>query len=111
MPDKVTSADEVLSLMGDVFDAQKAAGVNAIYQFDLSGDNGGQYWVKVADGAFETGQGVHEAPTLTLIASAEDYISVVNGDLNAMSAFTQGKIKIKGDVGLALKLQAMFPFN
>jgi putative sterol carrier protein len=111
MADKVSSVEEVWTLMGDVFDPAKAAGVNAVYQFDLSGEGGGQYWVRVADSAFETGQGMHDAPTITLSATAEDYINMVNGDLNAMNAFMQGKIKVKGDVGLALKLQAMFPFN
>jgi putative sterol carrier protein len=111
MAEKVSSVDEVLGLMDEVFDADKAAGVDAIYQFDLSGNGGGKYWVKVANGAFETGQGLHDDPTLTLTASAQDYINVVNGELNAMSAFMQGKIKIKGDMGLALKLQSMFPFG
>jgi putative sterol carrier protein len=109
--DKVSCVAEVLQRMDAVFDADKAAGVDAIYQFDLSGESGGQSWVKIANGAFETGDGTHDAPTLTLSASAEDYLGVVNGDLNATTAFMAGKIKIKGDMGLALKLQAMFPFN
>ena len=109
MAEKVSSVAEVKERLGEVFDPGKAAGVDAIYQFELSGDGGGQFWVKVKDGTFETGDGVHDAPTITVSASAEDYIAVVNGDMNAMSAFMQGKIKIKGEMSLALKLQAMFP--
>lgn len=108
---KASSAADVFNLMGDVFDASKASGVDAIFQFDLSGDGGGKYWVKVSGGGFEKGEGQHDAPSLTISATAEDYIKVVNGDMAAMSAFMAGKIKIKGDMGLALKLQSIFPFG
>lgn len=107
---KVASVADVKSRMGEVFDGSKASGVEAVFQFDLTGDGGELFWVKVANGAFEQGDGTHDAPTLTITSAAEDYIKVVNGDLAAMSAFMAGKIKIKGDMGLALKLQSIFPF-
>lgn len=107
---KVSSVDDVIAQMGNIFDADKASGVDAVFQFDLTGDGGKKYWVKVANGTFDHGEGQHEAPTLTITASADDYIKVVNGELAAMSAFMMGKIKIKGDMGLALKLQSIFPF-
>ena len=109
MTDKVSSIQEVQARMGEVFAADKAAGVDAVFQFDLSGDNGGQFWINVNDGSYTTGGGMHNAPTLTLTALADDYLKMVNGELSPMSAFMAGKIKIKGDMGLALKLQSIFP--
>lgn len=107
---KATNAVEVFDRMSEVFDASKASGVDAVFQFDLSGDGGGKYWVKVSGGSFEKGEGQHDSPSITISAAADDYIKVVNGDMAAMSAFMAGKIKIKGDMGLALKLQSIFPF-
>lgn len=108
---KVETAQEVFEKMEEIFDADKAAGVDALFQFDLTGDGGGKYWVKVSDGSMEKGSGEADDPTITITSNAEDYIKVVNGDIAAMSAFMQGKIKIKGDMGLALKLQQIFPFG
>jgi putative sterol carrier protein len=105
---RVSSVREIFENMHEGFQPDKAEGVNAIFQFDLTGDNGGQYWVKVADKQMEAQQGVHDAPTMTIVSTADDYIALVNGELNPMMAFMQGKIKVKGDMGLALKLQAIF---
>jgi putative sterol carrier protein len=98
----------IFDKMVEKFDPQKAAGVDAMIQFDLSGESGGQYWVKIADGQAHTGTGVAENPTMTLRAAADDWAAVVNGQLNPMQAFMSGKLKIQGDMGLALKLQPMF---
>lgn len=111
MSEKATTVNEVFANMGQVFKADKAAGVDSVFQFDLSGGNGGKYWLKVSDGKYEYGEGQHENPSVTLIASADDYIKIANGDMNAMSAFTSGKLKVKGEMGLALKLQSLFPTN
>jgi putative sterol carrier protein len=105
---KVSSIKEIFDNLNEGFQPDKAEGVDAIFQFDLTGDNGGQYWVKVANKKADVHEGKHDAPTMTLTATANDYMSMVNGELAPMTAFMQGKIKVKGDMGLALKLQAMF---
>ncbi|MEP0764204.1 MAG: SCP2 sterol-binding domain-containing protein [Chloroflexota bacterium] len=105
---RVTSIQEIFEHIDEGFDPAKAEGVDAVFQFNLTGDSGGQYWVKVANQQAEVHEGTHDAPTMTITATAENYIALVNGDLNAMMAFMQGKVKVKGDMGLALKLQAMF---
>lgn len=98
----------IFEKMVETFDPQKAVGVNATIQFDLGGDSGGQYWIKIADGKAQSGTGLADSPTMTLRAAADDWAAVVNGQLNPMQAFMSGKLKIQGDMGLALKLQPMF---
>src|SRR5512145_589640 len=81
----------------------KAEGVNATIQFNLSGDNGGLFWIKVADGSCVSGEGQSENPKMTLKAQADDWYAVTMGQMNAMQAFMSGKLKIEGDMGLAMK--------
>ncbi len=107
---RFASVQEIFTNMCSGFQPAKAQGDKALIQFDLSGDNGGKYWVKVAEGQCETGNGAAPGTAdMTLVASAEDWIKVTNGELNAMTAFMQGKIKVQGNMGLALKLQTWFP--
>ncbi|NDJ87333.1 MAG: SCP2 sterol-binding domain-containing protein [Chloroflexi bacterium] len=108
MADKATSIKEVFDEIPERFNPDAAAGVDAVFQFDLSGDNGGKYWVKVADQQVDVNEGEHEDPTLTVLASADDYLAMVNGEIAPMSAFMQGKVKVKGNMGLAMKLQGIF---
>jgi putative sterol carrier protein len=105
---RVSSIQEIFDNIDQGFRPEKAEGVNAVFQFVLTGDNGGKYWVKVGNKQAEVHQGESESPTMTITSSASDYIALVNGELNAMQAFMQGKVKVKGDMGLALRLQAMF---
>ncbi len=107
MPTTQEIAD-IFPTMVSRFVPAKAEGVNAIIQFNLTGDNGGLYWLKIADGVCESGQGQAENPKMTLKAAADDWFAVSSGQLNAMQAFMSGKIKIEGDMGMAMKLQTMF---
>jgi putative sterol carrier protein len=86
----------------------KAEGVSAVIQFNLAGDNGGLFWLKIADGKCEAGQGQAESPKMTLKANADDWFAVSTGKMNPMQAFMSGKIKIEGDMGMAMKLQTLF---
>ena len=87
---------------------EKANGINAMIQFDLSGDNGGLYWVKVANGTAESGNGAADNPTMTLKSTADDWYAVSTGKMNAMQAFMSGKIKIQCDMSISMKMQTMF---
>ena len=103
-----TEVAGIFPAMVERFVPEKAAGVDATILFELSGDNGGSYWIAVADGEAETGAGAAVNAAVTVRCSADDWVAVATGELNAMQAFMTGRLKIQGDMGLAMKLQSMF---
>ena len=98
----------VFEQMPAFLNKDKAAGVSATIQFDLSGDKGGKWWIKIADSEATSGEGDVENPNLTLMADAADYVKISLGEMDGTAAFMQGKLKIKGDMGLAIKMQTLF---
>lgn len=102
-------ADCVATLKGklETVDPAKLKGVNAIYQFDLTGDDGGVFYIKIDDGKTELIEAAHDAPSITVSLTAGDFAAMMDGKLNATSAFMAGKLKIKGDMSLAMKLQGL----
>jgi putative sterol carrier protein len=94
--------------MTDAFIPEKAAGVDADIQFNLSGDHAGQYFVSIKDKTCTLHEGTVAKPKLTITANSEDLLSLYGGQLDPMQAFLQGKIKIAGDMSLAMKLMSMF---
>ena len=91
------------------FHAPAADGVTAVYQFDLSGDEGGQYQLHIADQVCRVIDGVHPSPDVTLKMAGEDCVAILDGRLNGVSAYLSGRLKMEGDLGLAMKLAAFFP--
>ncbi len=88
-------------------DPAKMKGVSAVYQFDLSGDNGGVFHAAVDDGKATVVEGAHDSPNITISMTADDFDAMLDGKLNATSAFMAGKLKVKGDMSLAMKLQSL----
>ncbi|MCG8403523.1 MAG: SCP2 sterol-binding domain-containing protein [Firmicutes bacterium] len=88
-------------------DPSKMAGVSATYQFCLSGEGGGDYNVVFTDGAGKINEGMADNPDITINMEAADYVDMVDGKLDAMSAFMTGKLKVEGDMSLAMRLQAL----
>ncbi len=107
MSDDLTP-QQVFDEMPNYFQSDKAGSTNAKIQFDLSGEHAGKWWVKIADGQASSGQGETEAPNLTLIADSQDYVRIATGKLDATAAFMSGKLKLKGDMGLAMKMASLF---
>jgi len=95
----------------DKVNKDKAAGMNAVYQFDISGDDGGQWAVTIADGDAKVAEGTAENPSITISMTDENFVDLVTGKLNGQTAFLTGKLKIQGDMTLAMKLQTVFNFS
>ena len=88
-------------------DPAKTAGMNATFQFDITDEGGGQWYVTLSDGAPKVASGAADSPNITLTASAADWQSIVSGELSGQSAFLTGKLRIQGDMALAMKLQSI----
>jgi len=86
-------------------DAEKTAGMNNSYLFDIEG--AGQWLVSVNDGAVSVTEGSGDADT-TISTSEDTMMAVVRGEQNPTTAYMTGKLKIKGDMGAAMKLQKLF---
>ncbi|MDY6875264.1 MAG: SCP2 sterol-binding domain-containing protein [Chloroflexota bacterium] len=105
---KFTGAAQALKALSGSADPQKLAGMDAVILFDLSGEGGGQWTATVANGQLSIAEGTTAAPTMTLKMTAADLAAMLNGDLNAMAAFMQGRIKVEGDMSAAMRLQSLF---
>lgn len=102
------SIEKLMGLMPKAFLPDKAQGVDAVIQYNLSGDQGGDWVITIRDGKCSVEKGTAPTPKLTLAAEGKDYLDVVTGKVNPMSAFSAGKLKLKGDLGLAMKLMNFF---
>ena len=67
-----------------------------------------KYHFRVANESIEVHPGTHASPNITMTMKESDYLDMVNGTLNGQMAFMSGKLKIAGDMGLALRLQNLF---
>ena len=86
-------------------DESKLAGVNNSYLFDIEGE--GQWLVDVRDGNLTVNEGGGDAD-VTITSSAETFEKIRSGEQNPTTAYMTGKLKIKGDMGAAMKLQKLF---
>jgi putative sterol carrier protein len=89
-------------------DPKKTAGMNATFQFVATGDDGAEYFVKLANGEAEVAPGKAEKPTIVLTATSADWVAIMGKTMNGQTAFLTGKLKIQGDVTLAMKLESLF---
>ncbi len=105
----LTTVKEVFEKMPQVFNPAAAAGLNLVFQFKISGPQGGEWNVTVKDSACQVNEGVHESPTVTLNMVDEDWLAICNGTLNGMTAFMTGKLKATGDIMAAQRIQSLFP--
>lgn len=108
MPEAPTSCKQAFAMMPSRFNKDAAKGLKATYQFDLSGDGGGKWHVIIDNDQCQVKDGPHPSPSITISMTAQDYLDMLSGKLNGQVAFMSGKLRISGDMGLALRMQSLF---
>ncbi len=100
----------VFARIPEAFQADQAAGVDVVFQFNISGPDGGSWYVTVKDGTCEVTEGTHSSPATTIKMADKDFVKLITGELNAMAAFTSGKLKIEGDLIKSQLIEKIFKF-
>jgi len=99
------SAREFFEGLEARIDPSKTAGMTSSYVFEI--DGAGTWHVDVDDGKVSVKEGGGDADA-TIAASKDTFEQIASGDLNATTAYMTGKLKVRGDMGAAMKLQKLF---
>ena len=99
------TAREFFETLESRVDPSKTAGMNNSYVFDIEGS--GTWKVDVQDGNVKVSEGAEDAD-VTITTSEETFEKITSGEQNATSAYMTGKLKVKGDMGAAMRLQKLF---
>jgi putative sterol carrier protein len=100
------TAREFFESLASEVDSSKTAGMNNTYRFDIEG--AGSWVVDLDDGKVTVTEDGHAEPDCTIETSEETFEKLVSGEQNPTTAYMTGKLKVKGDMGAAMKLQKLF---
>lgn len=99
------SAREFFEGIESRLDPAKTKGTTASYRFEIQ--DAGSWHIDVDDGTVAVAESNAEADCV-IQASEANFMKIVRGEQNPTTAYMTGKLKVKGDMGLALKLQKLF---
>jgi putative sterol carrier protein len=103
-----SDARALIESMPGVFLPDKAGGAKAVIQLDLTGEDGGQWAVDIADGKCAVREETSPSPNVTVTMDAADFVALTRNELNAIQAFMGGRIKVTGNVGLVMQMMQWF---
>jgi putative sterol carrier protein len=99
---------DLMNRMQGAFLADKAKGIDTVVQFDISGENGGKWVVTIQNQECKVVQGTTPNPKLSLISDEQTVLAIFTGKLSGTKAYMQGRIRLVGNLSLALKLIKLF---
>lgn len=106
----MTSVKEIFEKVPASFNPAAAKEMDAVIQFDISGEEGGSWIVTIKNDTCQVQEGKHDAPQVTLAMASETWVAMANKKISGMQAFMGGKLKVRGDIMLAQKIANLFSF-
>lgn len=102
---------ELFDALPERLNPAAAAGMTKTLQWNITGDEAGVWAFQIVNGAGQLIPGGIEKPDATFTISGKDWIAISEGKLDGMKAFMTGKIKVAGDMTLAMKMAQLFPIE
>ncbi len=102
------SVKPLFEAMPAALNQEAAKDADVVYQFNISGEGGGQFVVAIKQGTCTVDEGLAPAPTVTVAASAADYFQIATGAYPFGLAFINGRLKVQGDLRLVMRMGAYF---
>jgi putative sterol carrier protein len=100
---------EIMTRIPHVFVGGDAGDLSAVIHFKFSGAEAGEWNAVIKDGLCAVAQGLpRQQPSITLVADSADFCQIARGELDAAAAVMQGRMKVSGDLGTAMKLIPLF---
>lgn len=102
------NSEQLIELLKRGFVKENAAGMNTCIQFNLAGENGGNWFMKIRNQTMEIQSGSTDDANAEINITTADFLGIITGELDPLKAFFTGKIKIVGDQSAVMKLVALF---
>ncbi len=99
---------DLIAGMAIVFNPEAAGDLQAVAQFDVSGDEPGQYYLHIAEGTCAAFEGIHPEPTLTIHTPSEVWLRISRGEMDGAQAMMSGQYTVEGDLGLLMRFSQLF---
>jgi multimeric flavodoxin WrbA/putative sterol carrier protein len=107
-PSRAKTCRELLQIMPSVLDQSAAKGLNAVYEFQVSGEEAFSAHLKIEDGACTYGEGPAESPGVVIKTPASVWLAISRGELDGQTAFMNGNFAVEGDLTLLFKMKKLF---
>ncbi len=103
----MSDVNAIMATMREKFDAEAAADVNAVLQFNL--EEGDQFYAVIKGADIEVVAGTQEDPTVTLMVEGDTLNDILEGEADGMTCFMTGQLQVEGDMMLAGQITELFP--
>ncbi len=88
------TAKEFIYSLQETVNSQTLQDKDTVFHFDLEGEGGGAFTVKIQNGKLEIAEGLNETSKCTVRAKADNFMKVINGELKPLNALLFGKVKV-----------------
>merc|ERR1719235_1237528 len=101
----MTTSDQVMQELGKHVSSEVVDKVKGIYLFKIKG--GKDWTVDLKNGSGSVQEGAQGKPDCTITIADEDFVNLITGKANGQQLFMGGKLKISGNMAMAMKLEVL----
>ncbi len=107
-PSSVETVRDLFGGMPLAFNSEEAGDLEAVFQFDITDEEPGDYYIAITDGTCTAYEGVHANPTTTIHTPGDVWLQISRGELSGAMAFMTGKFKVSGNLQTLMKMEKLF---